>query len=131
MAKKMTLGTLAVFVVWEVLDFIVHGNMLQGTYMETASLWRAQEDMMMGVMMVVVLITAAAFTYIYVALVTPKSMASALKFGLLFGVAAGVSMGYGTYAVQPIPYSLAMAWAVNGIVQGAAAGAVLSFIVKD
>ena len=31
-------------------------------------------------------------------------------------------MGYGTYSVMPIPYSMALTWFLGAVVEGAAAG---------
>ncbi len=63
--KQLVLGSLAVFVVWSVLDFVIHSLILQGTYAETADLWRPMEEMKMGVMYISVLISAICFTTIY------------------------------------------------------------------
>lgn len=131
MAKKMAIGTVAVFVLWEVLDFIGHGNLLMGLYAESASMWRPEGEMKMGLLALVVLISAATFTYVYVALISPKSMATAVKYGAVFGLGAATTFAYGHYAVQPVPYMLALGWFLLTLVEGAAAGVVLGFLVKD
>ena len=128
--KKIVLGSLAVFVAWFVLDFIIHGLLLGETYKATAELWRPQAEMKMGVMQVVRLIAAVTFTLIYV-LVKPKSVGVGLKYGLLFGVAVGIGMGYGTYSVMPIPYSLAHSWFWASIGPSAVAGVIVGLILRD
>jgi len=129
MNKKFLMGTIGVFITWEILDFLMHGVLLKDAYMETASLWR--DEMNMVLIAVVTLIAAAAFSYIYAELIGNKSTSTALKYGLVWGIGAGVSFAYGTYAVMAIPYSMALTWFVGTIVEGLAAGYVVSMLVKD
>jgi hypothetical protein len=128
MNKQFLLGTVAVFVVWEILDYVMHELLLSGAYEATADLWRA--DMRMGLLVVVVLIAAAAFVYIYLAFVGDKSTATALKYGLVYGIGAGISFAYGTYAVMAIPYSMALTWFLGTIVEALAGAYVMALIVK-
>ncbi|RMI17452.1 MAG: hypothetical protein D6681_03330 [Calditrichaeota bacterium] len=131
MAKKLALGSLAVFVLWEVLDFVIHRVILKGAYATMSNLMRPEAEIKIGLLLVVTLISAVVFTYVYAALVNPKSMANAVKYGLLLGIGMGVGMGYATYAVQPIPYSVALTWFLGTIVETTLAGVLLGMLVKD
>jgi hypothetical protein len=130
MTKRFVLAVLAVFVAWSVLDFVIHGLILPATYEATAALWRPREEMRMGLMSVVVLISSIAFVAIYAWLVGEKTSKNGLLYGLLFGIAVGVGVGYGSYAVMPIPYRLALTWFLGSVVEGAAAGLLVGAIVK-
>lgn len=129
--KRIFLAVVAVFVAWSVLDFLIHGFILAQTYKETASLWRPMEQMKMGLMRVVVLIASAVFVCLYAFFVGKKSVATAVKFGVLFGLGAGISMGYGTYAVQPIPYKIAITWFLGTLVETTVAGLLTGLIVRE
>jgi len=129
--KRILIATAAVFVTWSIMDFVIHGVMLKGIYGATASLWRPEAEMKWASMYLAVLISAFAFSGIYGWLVGNKSMATAVKYGALFGLASGVSMGYGTYSVMPIPYTLAFAWFVGTLVEVVAGGAVLGLVFKS
>ncbi len=131
MMKRIFLAVVAVFVAWSVLDFLIHGFILAQTYKETASLWRPMEQMKMGLMRVVVLIASAVFVCLYAFFVGKKSVATAVKFGVLFGLGAGISMGYGTYAVQPIPYKIAITWFLGTLVETTVAGLLTGLIVRE
>ena len=131
MVKRFLLAVVAVFIAWSLLDFIIHGLVLKSTYEATASLWRPMEQMKMGVMHVATAVYALAFVAIYAALVTPKSMAASLKYGTLFGVATGVSMGFGSYSVMPIPLHLAVVWCVGALVEMIVAGAIVGAVIKE
>lgn len=130
MAKKTALAVLAVFLTWSVLDFIIHGVVLSSAYASTPQLWRPMNEMKTGVLYFTVLIAAAAFVYIYARFVSDKSMRNAVMYGLIFGIGSGVSMGYGSYAVMPIPYTIAFGWFLGSLVEAVAAGLVTGLIIK-
>src|SRR3990172_9164916 len=108
--KKIILSTILVFLAWSVMDFIIHGVILRSTYGSTAALWRPMGEMKMGVMYLVVLISAFAFVMIFSQFFSKKGIIAGVKYGLWFGLSAGVSMGYGSYSVMPIPYHMAFTW---------------------
>ena len=131
MVKRVVLAVIAVFVAWSVLDFFIHGLILQSAYEATASLWRPMGEMEMGLMYVVGAVGAAAFVGLYTAVVKPKSMAAGLKYGLLFGIATGFPMGFGTYCVMPIPVYMAFVWFVGSLVETVVGGAIVGAVVKS
>ena len=130
MNKRLLLTVVAVFIAWSILDFVIHGLLLQATYEATAELWRPMEEMNMSLMYLVTLVFTASFVLIYGLLITPKSLASGVKFGVLFGLATGVSMGFGSYTYMPIPLSLAWAWFFGTLVEATLAGAIVGAMVK-
>jgi len=127
--KRTILAVVAVFVAWSVLDFILHGMILRSTYEATASLWRPMEEFKWVLNYIVVLISAACFVIIYARMITERGMNTALLYGLVFGIGAGVSMGYGSYSVMPIPYHLALAWFLGTVVMAVVGGWVAWLIV--
>jgi len=131
MTKRTVLAIIAVFVAWQVLDFLIHGVILRSTYEATASLWRPMAEMKMGLMRVVGLVAAVCFVCLYAWLVRPKCWATGLSYGLIFGVGTGFSMGYGTYCVVAIPQSIALTWCLGSMVEAAIAGLLVGWIVKE
>jgi hypothetical protein len=128
--KKYLLASLAVFATFMVLDIIIHGQLLQGAYMASASLWRPEGEMMMGLMTLVTVVTSLTFTAIYAFLVKGGSVATGAKFGLLYGLGAGFAMGMGNYSMMPIPTNIAWAWFISYAFEATVAGAVAGWIVK-
>jgi len=129
--KKIVLSVIALFVAWTVMDFVIHGVILKPAYEATANLWRPMNEMKMNVMHLAVLITSISFAWIYVRMISNKSMATGLRYGLWWGLGAGVSMGYGTYSVMPIPYLMALTWFLGSLMEGAVAGLIVGGIVKE
>jgi hypothetical protein len=128
--KRVILAVLAVFVLWSVLDFIIHGIILSADYQATVSLWRPMTEMKMGLMRVVVLLSSMFFVAIYALLITEKGIGTAVKYGLLFGIGTGISMGYGSYSVMPIPYKMAFIWFFGSVVETTSGGLLLGLIIK-
>ena len=131
MAKKTVLSILAVFVTWSVLDYIIHGLILGNAYQETAVLRRPMDDMKIGLMYGTVLVTAAAFVYIYSQFITQKGIGTAVQYGLVFGIGFGISMGYGSFSVMPIPSSMAFIWFLGSVVEATLGGLVAGAIIKN
>ena len=131
--KRSLIAVAAIFVLWTILDFILHNQILMSTYEATPSLWRPMEEMMgkMWIMHLTVLVSALVFVYIYARFFAEKQMSSAVKYGIVYGISVGMSMGYGTYTVMPIPYVLAAGWFWGAVVQTTLAGVLLDIIVKD
>lgn len=130
MVKKILLGGLAIFVAWEVLDFLIHGVILGSTYATLGNMFRAQADMKMGLMAAVTLIGALAFAAVYAWFVSPKSLVTGVKYGLVWGFGGGVMMGYGSYAAMPVPYVMALAWFLGSWVEFTVAGLLAGLIIK-
>jgi hypothetical protein len=131
MAKKLLIGTVAVFIAWQILDFVIHNLILMDAYAATAHLWRPEGEMKMGLMIIVGLLAALFFVAIYVKLVSPKTLQNGLWYGILFGLGTGISMGYGTYSVQPITYGIAIGWFLGTLVETTVAGLMLGLLVKE
>jgi hypothetical protein len=128
--KRYLLAVVAVFLAWSALDVVIHGVILAPTYQATAQLWRPEAEMKMGLMYGVGLIAAAAFVAIYARLCANRTLVAGIWYGLLFGIGTGVSMGYGTYAVMPIPYSLALTWFLGTVVEAVTGGLLVGWIVR-
>ena len=133
MAKRIVQAAVAVIVVlvlWQALDFVMHQVILAPTYEATAHLWRRMEEMKLGLMVVVSIVSAACFVGIYTFLVRPKSAARGLAYGLIYGVAGGIGMGLGSYTYMDIPSRLALVWLLGTLVQMILAGLLVGLIVR-
>lgn len=131
MTKKAMYAVLAVFFTWSVLDFIMHRIILGESYQETAGMWRPAAEMHMGLIYLGTLIFATVFVAIYTLLFGEKGLLPGLKYGLLLGIGMGFSMGYGSYAVMPIPFSMAFTWFTGTVVESVAAGLIVGSMIKQ
>ena len=131
MTKKFLLATGAVFVAWELMDWVLHGVLLKSLYAASEQLWRPEAEMKMGLLFVVALIAAAAFTYVYARFFGDKGLKVGALYGLVVGVGAGASMGHGSYAIMDIPYFLALGWFLGTLAECVVGGAIVGAIIKD
>jgi hypothetical protein len=58
-------------------------------------------------------------------------VAAGAKYGLVYGLAAGISMGFGSYLYMPIPYSLAWGWFLGCLVESIIGGALAGWIIRS
>ena len=130
MFKQNLLATVVVFIAWTIIDFLTHGRLLMEAYEATAHLWRSEQDMNPALMSGVTLIYSFCFVALYQYFVNPKSLSTGVKFGALFGLAAGVVGGVGSYVYLPISMELAGSWLAISLVELTAAGAVVGYLVK-
>ena len=130
MSARTLIAVVSIFIAWSIIDFLTHGILLQNAYAATSELWRPMEEMKMVLMYGVSLAAVICFVLVYVCLVNVKSLAAGVKLGLLFGLASGLSMGFGSYSYMPIPLSMAETWFGAALVQGLVAGALVGSIVK-
>jgi hypothetical protein len=131
MTKRTILAVVAVFIAWSILDFILHGLLLHSTYEATANLWRPMNQMNMPLMYFVTLVVTVCFVLIYGLLIGQKSLAAGIRFGALFGLATGISMGFGSYSYMPIPLTLAWSWFLGSWIEAIAAGAIVGKIIGE
>lgn len=131
MTKKIIVATLAIFIIWSILDFILHGFILSSAYQSTTYLWLSMGEMKNGLIYIVKLLSALVFVTIYARLISPKNMNYAISFGVLFGVGTGISMGFGAYSVMPIPYSMAIGWFLGTLVNAILGGLMVGWLVTE
>jgi len=130
MTKRTIWAVVAVFFAWSLLDFILHGLLLRSIYELTPNLWRPLDQMNMPLMYFVTLVFTICFVLIYVHLVGQKSLATGIRFGALFGLATGISMGFGSYSMMPMPLTLAWSWFIGSWIEAIVAGAIVGAIIN-
>jgi len=129
--KKIFFSTILIFVVWQILDFIIHGNLLMEEYAATAQLWRPMEEMSQGLMALVSALLAFFFVWIYHLGFAGKGRKTALKYGVAFGMGVGISMGFGTFTVQPITLTIALGWWLGTVIQTTVAALITAWVYKE
>jgi Na+/H+ antiporter NhaA len=131
MFKQTLFATVIVFIVWSLIDFLIHGMLLQSAYQETANLWRPEDQMHMMLMSAVTLVFSFCVVSIYSYLVTPKSVSAGFKYGLILGVGVGTAVGIGSFSYMPIPLCLAGAWFGINLVEITMAGIIAGYMIKE
>ncbi len=128
MNKKLLIGFLAVFVAAFALDYLVNNFLMMKEYMETPQLWRPEAEMKYGVIVVVQLIFALFFTFIFSKGYEGKGIWEGVRYGFFMSLLMNVTGAYMSYATMPIPYLLALKWFLFGTAQYMIYGALLSIV---
>jgi len=130
--KKLLIATLVVGVVANVLDFIVHGLILQGAfYSKLTTLFRT--DMPMGWFIFGDFVGALVLVWVYDRVY--GSFAGGLKGGALYGLYAGILVNFPTWLFASgmyvgFPYGLAWIWTIWGILWTVILGAVAGVLYQ-
>ncbi len=126
MFKKLILAVVVVFLLWSALDFVVHKQLLAKDYEAKKELWRGPDAIMENALHVVRFVFVLCFVALYACAKAEKSVASAVKYGFLYGLGVAVWISFGTYATMPIELNMAITWAagilVSSILGGLATG---------
>lgn len=128
--KKFIITSIIVFVVYEILSYLIHSLILMGAYEATASLWRTDMNSVMWIMWLADLAKAFVFVYIFTKGMENKGWAEGLRFGFWMGLYVYLGMGFGMYATSPIPFSLAIQWFIFGIIHLMICGIVAALVYK-
>ena len=128
---RVPLAGFAILLAWMIVDLVAHRLFLAPIYEATASLWRPFDQMSVALIYTVTLGLIAIFVAVYGLLVRPKSLRAGLTFGMLIGLALGISSGFGTFIHMPIPLRLAWGWFVTGWLKGVAAGGIAGALIVE
>jgi len=132
--KRLALASLAVFVVFFVVDGVVNNVLLADLYKQTASVWRPESEIQgnMWLMWLGTLILAPLFTLIYTKgyEANKPGLGQGVRYGLIVGVLLSAPQCLVWYAVLPIPAVLAVWWFMTGMVESVAAGVATGLIYR-
>lgn len=129
--KQKLLASIAVFVSWFLLDAVCHGFILASLQDSTPQVWRPRSEFKVGLIYSGVAISVVSFVLIYAKLISPKSLRRGIEYGVLYGLATGCAIGFGGYAVHPIPFALAAGWFFVAVIEALVGGAIVSAIVTE
>jgi hypothetical protein len=130
--RTFWIGFIVVYVVWQVIGFVVHGIMLGDTYRALWGVFRPETEMngMMWMMFLSSALYLLLFCYIFTKGYEGKGIGEGLRFGLLMGLFLSIPSALDQYVVYPLPPDLPAIWLVSGIVSFMIAGAIFAAIYK-
>jgi len=120
--KKVLIGAVVVFVVLEVLDFLIHGVILASSYSATPDIWRPDMMDVKWILHIVKIVIAFFFALIFSKGYEGKGVVEGIRYGLYVGIMMGVGMAYGTYTIIAISCALAFQWLLFSVFEYIIAG---------
>lgn len=128
--KKLLISFVAVFIAMVIMNVIIHSLILGPAYQsdEMKNILRTDMQAKMWIYYVVYLITSFFFVLIFSKGYTGKGVIEGFRYGIYIGFLMSVPMAYATYAMIPIPYSIAMQWFIYGMIQYLILGIIVAAI---
>ena len=131
MNRKLWLGALAVFIVLEILMFLVDGVILSGAYRAIAHEFRPDMSSKMWMFHVMNVVTAFFFTFIFSKGYEKKGIMEGVRYGFYIGVWMSVGMALGTDAMITLGRSLTTHLLVYGVIEYMIAGVVVAMVFEE
>lgn len=128
--KKVWIGFIVVFVLMVILGYIIDTLILGSTYASLTNIWRPDMQSKIWIFYLVMLFQAFFFSFIFSKGYEGKGIAEGVRYGLYIGIWLSVGMAYGSYAMIPIPYSLALQWFIYGVIQYIIYGIALALVFR-
>lgn len=130
--KSFWIGFVVVYIVWQIIGFLLHGVMLQDTYAGMWQVFRPESQMnnMMWMMFVSSALYLLLFCYIFTKGYERKGIGEGLRFGLLMGLFLSIPMSIDGYVLYPLPANIVAIWFVSGVVTFMIVGAIFAAIYK-
>ena len=129
--KGFLISAVAVFVVYGVVNFLIHGVLLADAW-ATSSVVRPEADMMFKAWIIWLtgLLWSFIFVYFFHWVRQGPGVMEGVRYGFCIGLFVVVPAAYNSYATFPIPHSMALAWFVYGMLQVILCGVVVSLVYK-
>ena len=128
--KNFILTSIVVFVVYEVVNSIIHFLILSGAYQALAEVWRPDMMQKMWIVYVTALIFSFLFVYIFSKGYEGRGIQEGIRYGLIIGLLMNVVGMFNQYAVYPLPFGLVIQWFIYGVIQFILCGIVAAALYK-
>ncbi|MFQ5349617.1 MAG: hypothetical protein ACE5EG_04140 [Thermoanaerobaculia bacterium] len=130
--KKLWITVVVVYVVNQIMGFVIHALWLGETYASLASIWRPEAEMTekMWIMFVTAAVYCFFFVYLFARGCEGTGIGEGVRFGVIIGLFVGVFSAYDWYVILPIPYSLALKWFLTGMIASIVMGIVTALLYK-
>jgi hypothetical protein len=128
MKKKLLIGFVVVYVLFAVLDWVVNNVLLMPLYASVSHLFRPNEEMKLWVIFVSYIFLAFFFTLIFSKGYEGKGVMEGVRYGFYVALMMVLPYNYMSFAVMPIPYSLAFQGFLYGTVEMVICGIALALI---
>ncbi len=130
--KKMIIAVIAVFILLEATNFLVHNVILSKTYEGMANVFRSLEEMnrRMWRMLIADLVWSFFFVFIFIKGYQNKGLMEGVRYGVYIALFMNFVAAVAQNVVYPIPYTLALQWFIFGSIQCIILGIVTALIYK-
>ena len=133
MSKKFWIAFPVTFVLFWLMQFILHALILNGFYLKNPQGFLSSEMMMerMWALIIGFIILAFIWTYFFSRFASEKNVMKGIHHGVSYMLFLYLPTGFIDYSTQVISGYCYLWWLVGGLVMGAVIGAVQGMILKE
>ncbi|HNX23611.1 MAG TPA: hypothetical protein PKG60_06155 [Spirochaetota bacterium] len=128
--KRFAAGGFAIFIIFQICDFIIHNLILGEIYMSMMNVWRPDMMSLMWIMYLTTFIMSYLMMFVFVKGYEGRGILEGVRFGIILGLMISVSGAFYQYAVYPLPFSLIIQWAIYGLIEFILAGIAAAAIYR-
>lgn len=128
--KRFILAGLAVFIVWEILTYVIHTLIMGGLYEASSHLWRQDMAQKMWIMTVTAFVFSFLFVYIFTKGYENRGIGEGFRFGLLIGVFYTLPHIFDQFVIYPVDFLMAIQWFIFGIIEFIIIGMVAAVVYR-
>ncbi len=130
--KTFWIGFVVVYLVMQVLGYVIHEVMMGDTYEKLAAIFRPEAEMqsMMWIMMASSALMMLMFCYIFTRGHEGKGIAEGVRYGVFIGLLMAGPIAIDPHVIFPVPGNVAMIWLISSIASLTIAGAIFAAIYK-
>jgi hypothetical protein len=108
--RRLLIAFVAVYMLLEICNFLVHGLWLAPTYASLAGVWRPPTEVQSKLW--IIFVTDAFWSFFFCYIFTRGEGA---RDGAIIGLFFAMSQSYNSYVLYPLPHSLALKWFLSGL----------------
>ncbi len=132
--KRLFLAALAGYIFLQLSDFVFHGSMMSQTYeaLAQSGVFRPEAEMIQytWLMLLTGIVFSFFFTFIFARGYEGKGISEGIRFGLYITLFWVFVNAFNSFAIYPLPYSLAWMWILIGFIQMIIMGIIVSLVYK-
>lgn len=128
--KRFLAGGLAIFVIFQVCDFVIHGVILMDAYTAIPGVWRPDMMSLMWIMYLGSFLFSYLVMYVFVKGYEGRGIPEGVRFGILIGLMTNGIGAFYQYVIFPLPFSIVIQWFGYGLVEFILAGIAAAIIYR-
>ncbi len=128
--KKALIAIIVIFIVHEVLNFLIHGLILGSIYQTMLETWRPDMQNWMWIMNIGNLIFVFFFVFIFAKGYEGKGIIEGIRFGLIIAGLMTIPGMLAQFAVYNVTFILTIYWIIFNSIQMVINGIIASLIYK-